>query len=97
MIYLLSNFLCNFEDHKLGVTTNPSRMSLPWQVLVYVCEALRFRNSRERLARELSTHTECLEYIKAQVAKENGKSLEQLVVKKVRDISLCVNFYFAWF
>lgn len=60
----------------------------PAQVLVYVCEALRFRNSRERLARDLSTHDECLEYIKGQVAKENGKTLEQLVVKKINETAM---------
>ena len=52
---------------------------------MYVCDALLFRNSRDRLSKEPSTQAECVDQIKKHVTMENGKVLLQEVTKKVRN------------
>lgn len=58
------------------------------QVMMYVCEALSFRSSKERLDREQWSYDECMEHVKSQVTRENGKSLlESLKVKVCKVLS----------
>ncbi|XP_063886994.1 uncharacterized protein LOC135114818 isoform X2 [Scylla paramamosain] len=58
----------------------------PSQVLVYVCEALKNRNSKDRMSKQPDSHGDCLKEIKKQVKKESGKTLLEDLKNKITDL-----------
>ncbi|XP_068228982.1 uncharacterized protein [Palaemon carinicauda] len=57
-------------------------------VQVYVSEALQFRNSRERLEREMPELDVALKYIKSKIVQENGCLLRREIFKEAKELAI---------
>ncbi|XP_045117428.1 uncharacterized protein LOC123508074 isoform X1 [Portunus trituberculatus] len=60
----------------------------PSQVLIYVCEALNNRSSKERMSKTLGSHSDCLKIIKEQVKKEIGNTLLGNLRRKIAELTV---------